>query len=97
VKGKEMGTLEVTKRKMLVSSLHLRSPVFLKWLMLIVLTISMTISVMVGTITESTTSFYYIVAPQELPIGIITALCGGPFFIWLLRKSSYSFGGGGEK
>ncbi len=38
-----------------------------------------------------------IVAPQELPIGIITALCGGPFFIWLLRKSSYSFGGDGEK
>jgi iron complex transport system permease protein len=38
-----------------------------------------------------------IVAPQELPIGIITALCGGPFFIWLLRKSSYAFGGGGEK
>ncbi|WP_435521069.1 FecCD family ABC transporter permease [Alkalihalophilus pseudofirmus] len=35
-----------------------------------------------------------IVAPQELPIGIITALCGGPFFIWLLRKSTYSFGGG---
>ncbi|MFC0472628.1 FecCD family ABC transporter permease [Halalkalibacter kiskunsagensis] len=38
-----------------------------------------------------------IVAPQELPIGIITALCGGPFFIWLLRKSSYSFGEDGEK
>ncbi len=38
-----------------------------------------------------------IVAPQKLPIGIITALCGGTFFIWLLRKSSYSFGGGGEK
>ncbi|MDV2885494.1 iron ABC transporter permease [Alkalihalophilus pseudofirmus] len=37
------------------------------------------------------------VAPQELPIGIVTALCGGPFFIWLLRRNSYSFGGGGEK
>ncbi|WP_275899458.1 FecCD family ABC transporter permease [Bacillus piscicola] len=34
-----------------------------------------------------------VVAPEELPIGIVTALCGGPFFIWLLRKSSYSFGG----
>ncbi|MBM4763596.1 iron ABC transporter permease [Bacillus sp. B15-48] len=34
-----------------------------------------------------------IVAPEELPIGIVTALCGGPFFIWLLRKSSYTFGG----
>ena len=38
-----------------------------------------------------------IVAPQELPIGIVTALCGGPFFIWLLRRSSYSFGAGEEK
>ncbi|WP_096202329.1 FecCD family ABC transporter permease [Bacillus sp. FJAT-45350] len=36
-----------------------------------------------------------VVAPQELPIGIVTALCGGPFFIWLLRRSTYSFGGGG--
>ncbi|KUP09436.1 ABC transporter permease [Bacillus coahuilensis p1.1.43] len=34
--------------------------------------------------------------PQELPIGIVTAICGGPFFIWLLRRGSYSFGGGGE-
>ncbi|WLR41652.1 iron ABC transporter permease [Bacillus carboniphilus] len=34
--------------------------------------------------------------PQELPIGIVTALFGGPFFIWLLRRGSYSFGGGGE-
>ncbi|TGU73593.1 iron ABC transporter permease, partial [Mesorhizobium sp. M00.F.Ca.ET.186.01.1.1] len=32
-------------------------------------------------------------APEELPIGIITALCGGPFFIWLMLRSSYSFGG----
>lgn len=35
-------------------------------------------------------------APEELPIGIITALCGGPFFIWLMLRSSYSFGGGGR-
>ena len=34
-----------------------------------------------------------VVAPEELPIGVVTALCGGPFFIWLLRRSSYSFGG----
>ncbi|MGO4886975.1 FecCD family ABC transporter permease [Anaerobacillus sp. MEB173] len=33
-------------------------------------------------------------SPEELPIGIVTAICGGPFFIWLLRRSSYSFGGG---
>lgn len=25
-------------------------------------------------------------APQELPVGIFTALCGGPYFVWLLRK-----------
>ncbi|MGE7764923.1 FecCD family ABC transporter permease [Peribacillus sp. NPDC096540] len=37
-----------------------------------------------------------VLAPQELPIGVVTALCGGPFFIWLLRRSSYSFGGGGK-
>lgn len=24
--------------------------------------------------------------PQELPVGIITALCGGPFFLWLLSR-----------
>lgn len=35
-----------------------------------------------------------VLAPEELPIGIVTALCGGPFFIWLLRRNSYSFGGG---
>ncbi|SDH03670.1 iron complex transport system permease protein [Alteribacillus persepolensis] len=31
-----------------------------------------------------------IASPEELPIGIITAVCGGPFFIWLLRKSHYT-------
>ncbi len=25
-------------------------------------------------------------APEEIPVGVITALCGGPFFIYLLRK-----------
>lgn len=33
-----------------------------------------------------------ILAPQELPIGIITALTGGPFFIWLMRRRHYRFG-----
>jgi len=27
-----------------------------------------------------------IVAPTELPVGVITALCGGPFFLYLLRR-----------
>ena len=28
-----------------------------------------------------------LLAPAELPVGIITALMGAPFFIWLLVKS----------
>ena len=28
-----------------------------------------------------------IVAPAELPIGIITALIGGPFFLWVLLSN----------
>lgn len=27
-------------------------------------------------------------APEEIPVGIITALCGGPFFVCLLRKKN---------
>jgi len=27
-----------------------------------------------------------VIAPAELPVGVITALCGGPFFIFLLRR-----------
>jgi iron complex transport system permease protein len=27
-----------------------------------------------------------IIAPAEIPVGIITAMLGGPFFVWLLRK-----------
>lgn len=27
-----------------------------------------------------------VIAPSELPVGIITALCGGPFFLYLLRR-----------
>jgi len=28
-----------------------------------------------------------VLAPQELPVGIITALVGAPFFLWILRRS----------
>ena len=28
-----------------------------------------------------------VLAPAELPVGVVTALLGGPFFIWLLRRS----------
>lgn len=34
-----------------------------------------------------------IVAPAEMPVGIITALLGGPFFVWLLLGRSASRGG----
>lgn len=27
-------------------------------------------------------------SPQEIPVGILTALCGGPFFLWLLRRDA---------
>lgn len=27
-----------------------------------------------------------VIAPAEIPIGIVTALTGGPFFLWLLRR-----------
>ena len=27
-----------------------------------------------------------VMAPTELPVGVITALCGGPFFLWLYRS-----------
>ena len=34
-----------------------------------------------------------LVAPAEMPVGVVTALCGGPFFIWLLRRRrSVAFG-----
>lgn len=29
-----------------------------------------------------------IAVPEEIPVGIITALCGGPFFMYLLRKKN---------
>ena len=34
-----------------------------------------------------------LIAPSEIPVGVITALLGGPFFIWLLlnRKSELEF------
>lgn len=34
-----------------------------------------------------------IVAPEELPIGVVTAFFGAPFFLALIRKNQNSFGG----
>ena len=27
-----------------------------------------------------------LLAPTEIPVGVLTALCGGPFFVFLLRR-----------
>jgi len=27
-----------------------------------------------------------LLAPMELPVGVVTALCGAPYFIYLLRR-----------
>ena len=37
-----------------------------------------------------------VVAPEELPIGVITAFLGGPFFLWLMRRRGPAFGGSGR-
>nr|WP_211212916.1 iron ABC transporter permease [Actinopolyspora mortivallis] len=29
-----------------------------------------------------------VAAPQEIQLGVLTALCGGPFFVWLLRRQA---------
>ncbi|MFF9399022.1 FecCD family ABC transporter permease [Streptomyces sp. NPDC014744] len=29
-----------------------------------------------------------VAAPLELPVGVLTALCGGPFFLWLMRRDA---------
>lgn len=34
-----------------------------------------------------------VVIPAELPIGVLTALLGGPFFLWLLRRTRKEQGG----
>ena len=34
-------------------------------------------------------------APVELPLGVITSLAGGPFFLWLLWRTRRAHGGWG--
>lgn len=33
------------------------------------------------------------IAPSEMPVGVITALVGAPFFLLMIRNSKYGFGG----
>jgi iron complex transport system permease protein len=36
-----------------------------------------------------------VAAPAELPLGVLTSLLGGPFFLWLLRRTRREHGGWG--
>jgi iron complex transport system permease protein len=36
-----------------------------------------------------------LVLPRELPLGVVTALAGGPFFLWLLHRTRQEHGGWG--
>jgi iron complex transport system permease protein len=36
-----------------------------------------------------------VAAPAELPLGVVTSLFGGPFFLWLLHRTRRSHGGWG--
>ena len=33
-----------------------------------------------------------VVAPSELPVGVVTSLCGVPFFLYLLKKEKGDYG-----
>ncbi|WP_377160694.1 FecCD family ABC transporter permease [Roseateles sp. UC29_93] len=37
----------------------------------------------------------WVIAPQELPVGIITALLGGSYLLWLMHRRKAHFGGTG--
>jgi len=37
----------------------------------------------------------WVIAPQELPVGIITALLGGSYLLWLMHRRKAHFGGAG--
>ena len=34
-----------------------------------------------------------VVVPAELPLGVVTAMIGGPFFLWLVHRTRQSWGG----
>jgi iron complex transport system permease protein len=34
-----------------------------------------------------------VISPEEVPVGVLTALLGGPFFLWLLRRERRAAGG----
>ncbi len=44
-------------------------------------------------LTAADTAARTLVAPTQLPVGVITALAGGPFFLWLFSRRDPSAGG----
>ena len=34
-----------------------------------------------------------VVVPAELPLGVVTAMIGGPFFLWLVHRTRTNWGG----
>jgi iron complex transport system permease protein len=34
-----------------------------------------------------------VAAPIELPLGVVTALAGGPIFLWLILRARHAHGG----
>jgi len=38
----------------------------------------------------------WLIAPQELPVGVLTAVLGGGYLLWLMRRNSRGFSGGGQ-
>ena len=34
-----------------------------------------------------------VVVPAELPLGVVTAMIGGPFFLWLVHRTRANWGG----
>jgi len=38
----------------------------------------------------------WLIAPQELPVGVLTAVLGGGYLLWLMRRNSRGFSGGDQ-
>lgn len=37
----------------------------------------------------------WLIAPQELPVGVLTAVLGGGYLLWLMQRSARVSRGGG--
>jgi len=37
----------------------------------------------------------WLIAPQELPVGVLTAVLGGGYLLWLMQRSTRTARGGG--